>query len=84
MSSHAGLTHTIARVERECWRHCGADWLRACGRRDSVARLQKIMDLSIQVHGELNSLYDMVFAFVECGKVQQARKLVEVSGLACL
>ena len=39
------------------------------------------MDLSIQVHGELNSLYDMVFAFVECGKVHQARKLVEVSGL---
>ncbi|KAG0727541.1 Leucine-rich PPR motif-containing protein, mitochondrial [Chionoecetes opilio] len=42
--------------------------------------LQKIMDLSIQVHGELNSLYDMVFAFVECGKVHQARKLVEVLG----
>lgn len=38
------------------------------------------MDLSIQVHGELNSLYDMVFAFVLCGKVHQARKLVEVSG----
>ncbi|XP_063887839.1 leucine-rich PPR motif-containing protein, mitochondrial-like [Scylla paramamosain] len=44
-------------------------------------RLQKIMDLSIQVHGELNSLYDMVFAFVECGKVHQARKLVETPGL---
>ena len=44
-----------------------------------IFRLQKIMDLSIQVHGELNSLYDMVFAFVECGKVHQARKLVEVS-----
>ncbi|XP_050704824.1 leucine-rich PPR motif-containing protein, mitochondrial-like [Eriocheir sinensis] len=44
-------------------------------------RLQKIMDLSIQVHGELNSLYDMVFAFIECGKVHQARKLVETPGL---
>ena len=39
------------------------------------------MDLSIPVHGEMNSLYDLVFAFIECGKVRQAKKVLEVGNV---
>ncbi|XP_071514137.1 leucine-rich PPR motif-containing protein, mitochondrial isoform X2 [Panulirus ornatus] len=48
---------------------------------EDAEKLQKIMDLSIKVHGELNSLYDMVFAFIESGRVKQAKKLLETPGL---
>lgn len=41
-------------------------------------RLQKVLDLSTKQHGEVNSLYDLVFAFLECGKVRQAKKILEV------
>lgn len=53
----------------------------ACIKLEDTEKLQKIMDLSISVHGEMNSLYDLVFAFIECGKVRQARKILETPGL---
>lgn len=40
--------------------------------------LQRLTDLSTEVHGEVNSLYDLVLAFVECGRIRQARKILEV------
>lgn len=43
--------------------------------------LQRLTDLSTEVHGEVNSLYDLVLAFVECGRVRQARKILETPGL---
>lgn len=43
--------------------------------------LQHLTDLSTKVHGEVNSLYDLVFAFVECGRVRAARKILETPGL---
>ena len=35
----------------------------------------------MSVHGEANSLYDLAFAFIEGGKVRQARKILETPGL---
>ncbi|XP_030763676.1 leucine-rich PPR motif-containing protein, mitochondrial [Sitophilus oryzae] len=48
---------------------------------EDAEKLQKLTDLSTVVHGEINSLYDLVFAFVECGRVRQARKILETPGL---
>lgn len=45
---------------------------------EDAQRLQQVMDASIKVHGEMNSLYDLVFAFLECGRVRQAKKVLEV------
>lgn len=49
--------------------------------KEDATNLQKLTDLSTKVHGEVNSLYDLVFAFVECGRVRQARKILETPGL---
>lgn len=48
---------------------------------EDADKLQKLTDLSTSVHGEINSLYDLVFAFVECGRIRQARKILETPGL---
>lgn len=48
---------------------------------EDAEKLQRLTDLSTLVHGEINSLYDLVFAFVECGRVRQARKILETPGL---
>ncbi|KAL3266917.1 hypothetical protein HHI36_011067 [Cryptolaemus montrouzieri] len=48
---------------------------------EDAEKLQKLTDLSTTVHGEINSLYDLVFSFVECGRVRQARKILETPGL---
>ncbi|XP_068906051.1 leucine-rich PPR motif-containing protein, mitochondrial [Tenebrio molitor] len=48
---------------------------------EDAEKLQKLTDLSTSIHGEINSLYDLVFAFVECGRVRQARKILETPGL---
>lgn len=46
--------------------------------KEDAANLQTLVDLSTQVHGEINSLYDLVLSFVECGRIRQARKILEV------
>ena len=46
--------------------------------KEDADRLQKVMDTSFKIHGEANSLYDLVFAFLECGRVRQAQKVIEV------
>ncbi|XP_043286324.1 leucine-rich PPR motif-containing protein, mitochondrial [Venturia canescens] len=43
--------------------------------------LQKLTDLSTLIHGENNSLIDLVLSFVECGRFRQARKILETPGL---
>lgn len=48
---------------------------------EDAENLQRITDLSTDIHGEVNSLYDLVFAFIECGRVRQARKILETPGL---
>lgn len=48
---------------------------------EDAISLQVLTDLSTTVHGEVNSLYDLMFAFIECGRVKQARKILETPGL---
>lgn len=40
--------------------------------------LQRLTDLSTHIHGESNSLVDLVLSFLECGRVHQAKKILEV------
>ncbi|RZF34823.1 hypothetical protein LSTR_LSTR011210 [Laodelphax striatellus] len=49
--------------------------------KEDAASLQRLTDLSTVVHGEINSLHDLVLAFVECGRIRQARKILETPGL---
>ncbi|XP_030383904.1 leucine-rich PPR motif-containing protein, mitochondrial [Scaptodrosophila lebanonensis] len=49
--------------------------------KEDAGNLQRLTDLSTGIHGEVNSLYDLVFSFVECGRVRQARKILETPGL---
>uniref|UniRef100_A0A336KJE1 CSON011718 protein n=1 Tax=Culicoides sonorensis TaxID=179676 RepID=A0A336KJE1_CULSO len=49
--------------------------------KENATGLQKLTDLSTDIHGEVNSLYDLVFSFVECGRIRQARKILETPGL---
>lgn len=48
---------------------------------EDAGNLQKLTDLSTDIHGEVNSLYDLVFSFLECGRIRQARKILETPGL---
>lgn len=48
---------------------------------EDATNLQRLTDLSTNIHGEVNSLYDLVFSFVECGRIRQARKILETPGL---
>lgn len=44
---------------------------------EDAANLQLLTDLSITLHGEGNSLYDLAFSFIECSRIQQAVKILE-------
>lgn len=46
---------------------------------EDATSLQVLTDLSTTVHGEVNSLYDLMFAFIESDRIRQARKILEVS-----
>ena len=48
---------------------------------EDTGSLQLVMNASIKVHGETNSLYDLAFAFVECGRTKQAQKIFDTPGL---
>ncbi|GAV05755.1 hypothetical protein RvY_15835 [Ramazzottius varieornatus] len=48
---------------------------------EDTASLQTVVDQSIKIHGESNSLYDLAFAFLEAGKEKQARKIFDTPGL---
>lgn len=48
---------------------------------EDATNLQRVTDLSTNIHGEVNSLYDLVFSFVDCGRIRQARKILETPGL---
>lgn len=40
-----------------------------------------IIIIIFQIHGEVNILHDLVLAFVECGRLRQARRILETPGL---
>lgn len=48
---------------------------------EDAAGLQKLTDISTLIHGEVNSLYDLVFGFIECGRLKQARRILETPGM---
>ncbi|KAM7385366.1 hypothetical protein PAMP_001453 [Pampus punctatissimus] len=43
--------------------------------------LQKAMDIVSQERGEMSMLYDLFFAFLETGRYNEARKIIETPGL---
>lgn len=45
---------------------------------EDATSLQILTDLSTTIHGEVNSLYDLMFAFIESGRIKQAQKILEV------
>lgn len=71
--------------EQICEKYKSTPWKNelACRliQKEDAANLQKLTDLSTNIHGEVNSLYDLVFSFVECGRIRQARKILETPGL---
>jgi leucine-rich PPR motif-containing protein len=75
----------LDRFEWCCVQHHATPWKNEIACRliqaEDPSALQRLTDLSTQVHGEVNSLYDLVLAFVECGRVRQARRILEVTKL---
>uniref|UniRef100_A0A1B0ABF4 PROP1-like PPR domain-containing protein n=1 Tax=Glossina pallidipes TaxID=7398 RepID=A0A1B0ABF4_GLOPL len=71
--------------EKICDEYKSTPWKNELARRliqtEDATNLQKLTDLSTNIHGEINSLYDLVFSFVECGRIRQARKILETPGL---
>ncbi|CAM1328406.1 LRPPRC (predicted), partial [Pycnogonum litorale] len=43
--------------------------------------IRRVMDASSAIHGEVNILYNLAFAFIDAGKVNQAKKIFETRGL---
>ncbi|XP_017021796.1 leucine-rich PPR motif-containing protein, mitochondrial [Drosophila kikkawai] len=79
------IPRAIEAFEEICKKHKSTPWKNelACRliQKEDAANLQRLTDLSTGIHGEVNSLYDLVFSFVECGRVRQARKILETPGL---
>lgn len=54
-------------------------WIQVLIRRfaenEDIDGLESILAASIKVHGRTNSFYNMAFAFVECGRINQANKI---------
>lgn len=48
---------------------------------EDTAALQRVTDLSTAIHGEVNSLIDLMECFLEVGRTQQARRILEVCEL---
>lgn len=44
---------------------------------NQIELLQRAFDLVEQIHGEQNAMCRLAFAFIECGRVQQARAILE-------
>lgn len=47
---------------------------------DDIDNLQKITDLSSLVHGESNTLQDLLFLFLEKGRIRQSQKILQIPG----
>ena len=48
---------------------------------ENIEGIQAILDASIDLIGEENSLYDLAYSFLSLGKIPQAKKLLETPGL---
>ncbi|CAL4063698.1 unnamed protein product, partial [Meganyctiphanes norvegica] len=52
-----------------------------CIEKEDTAKLQRIMDLNTEIYGEINSLYELVFIFLDMGRIKQAEKILQTNGL---
>lgn len=79
------MKEALDKFEEICLKHRATPWKNelACKliQIEDAENLQRITDLSTDIHGEVNSLYDLVFSFIECGRIRQARKILETPGL---
>lgn len=79
------IKEAVDKFEEICQKHRATPWKNelACKliQAEDAVSLQRITDLSTDIHGEVNSLYDLVFSFIECGRIRQARKILETPGL---
>ncbi|XP_047530160.1 leucine-rich PPR motif-containing protein, mitochondrial [Vanessa atalanta] len=71
--------------ENCCKQYRSTPWkgelMKALIMKEDATKLQWLADLSTQIHGEVNILHDLVLAFVECGRLRQARRILETPGL---
>ncbi|XP_075974101.1 bicoid stability factor [Anticarsia gemmatalis] len=79
------IPSALKEFERFCTRYRSTPWkgelMKALIMQEDAARLQWLADLSTQIHGEVNILHDLVLAFVECGRLRQARRILETPGM---
>ncbi|KAJ8730618.1 hypothetical protein PYW08_002031 [Mythimna loreyi] len=75
----------LKEFENCCKQYRSTPWkgelMKALIMKEDATKLQWLADLSTQVHGEVNILHDLVLAFVECGRLRQARRILETPGL---
>jgi len=48
---------------------------------ENLELLQRVLDMSINLHGEELALYDLILSFLDLGRIPQAKKLIETPGL---
>ncbi|KAG5675530.1 hypothetical protein PVAND_005426 [Polypedilum vanderplanki] len=79
------IKEAVDKFEEICTKHRATPWKNELSCKliqlEDATNLQRITDLSTDVHGEVNSLYDLVFSFIECGRIRQARKILNTPGL---
>ncbi|CAH2267569.1 jg11858 [Pararge aegeria aegeria] len=79
------IDSALQEFERCCQQYRSTPWkgelMKALILKEDATKLQWLADLSTQIHGEVNILHDLVLAFVECGRLRQARRILETPGL---
>ncbi|GBP92171.1 Leucine-rich PPR motif-containing protein, mitochondrial [Eumeta japonica] len=79
------LDGAISEFDKCCKQYRSTPWKTEIMKRlimtEDANRLQWLADLSTQIHGEVNILHDLVLAFIECGRLRQARRILETPGL---
>ena len=46
--------------------------------KNDTEKLERLMRTNRKVHGEINTLYDLSFALLRCGRVSQAKEVLQV------
>ncbi|CAB3223179.1 unnamed protein product [Arctia plantaginis] len=79
------IDSALKTFEHFCKQYRSTPWkgelMKALILKEDATKLQWLADLSTQVHGEVNILHDLVLAFIECGRLRQARRILETPGL---
>lgn len=79
------IDSALKEFENCCNQYRSTPWkgelMKALIMKEDASKLQWLADLSTQIHGEVNILHDLVLAFVECGRLRQARRILETPGM---